>query len=113
MPGERERYDKPDEASEFNVRKRTTGIETRSGRQRPTPPVPVERYQAALARIRDMPRYSTATGQVAPAPSVSAGEALGSWNEIGPNNIGGRTRQLLFEPGNPSVMYVAAVAGGV
>jgi photosystem II stability/assembly factor-like uncharacterized protein len=111
LPDERKAYDKPDEASEFNVRKRTTGIETRSGRQRPAPAIPVERYEAAVARIRTMPRYSTATGTV--SSSATAGDALGAWSEIGPSNIGGRTRQLVFEPGNPSVIYTAAVAGGV
>src|SRR5688500_11862213 len=67
MPQERKAYDKPAEAADFNVRKRTTGIETRSGARRGTPAIPVERYEAALARIRTMPQYSTATGQVAAA----------------------------------------------
>jgi photosystem II stability/assembly factor-like uncharacterized protein len=111
MPGERKAYDKPAEAADFNVRKRVTGIETRAASQRPTPAIPVERYEAALARIRNMPNYSTATGQVS-APG-EPGQTLGTWNEIGPSNIGGRTRQLVFEPGNPNVMYAAAVAGGV
>jgi len=111
MPGEHKAYDKPADAADFNLRKRVTGIETRGGSTRPAPGIPVERYEAALARIRTMPQYSTATGQVLPAGSP--GQALGTWNEIGPSNIGGRTRQLLFEPGNPNVMYASAVAGGV
>ena len=110
LPDERKAYDRPDEASEFNVRKRTTGIETRSGRQSAAPAIPVERYQAALARIRTMPQYSTASGVVS---SAAAGDALDTWSEIGPSNIGGRTRQIVFDPGNPSIMYTAAVAGGV
>jgi hypothetical protein len=32
---------------------------------------------------------------------------------MGPNNQGGRTRQLLIDPSNPSTMYAAAVGGGV
>ena len=111
MPHEKKAYDQPAEAADFNVRKRTTGIDTRSAARRPAPAVPVERYEAALARIRNMPQYSTATGQVAAAGEP--GEALGTWNEIGPSNIGGRTRQLLFDPRNADVMYTAAVAGGV
>jgi photosystem II stability/assembly factor-like uncharacterized protein len=111
MPHEKKAYDKPAEAVDFNIRKRITGIETRSARPRSTPAIPVERYEAALARIRSMPQYSTATGQVSTA--VEAGQALGTWNEIGPSNIGGRTRQLLFDPRNAEVMYTAAVAGGV
>ena len=111
MPGERKAYDKPAEAADFNVRKRVTGIQSRAASQPPAPAIPVERYEAALARIRNMPKYSTATGRVT-APG-DPDPALGTWTEIGPSNIGGRTRQLVFEPGNPDVMYVAAVAGGV
>ena len=111
VPGERKAYDKPGEAADFNLRKRVTGIETRAATTRPAPGIPVERYEAALARIRSMPQYSTVTGQVLAA--ATPGQALGTWSEIGPSNIGGRTRQLLFEPGNPNVLYAAAVAGGV
>jgi photosystem II stability/assembly factor-like uncharacterized protein len=111
MPHERKAYDKPAEAADFNLRKRTTGIETRSAARRAAPAIPVERYEAALARIRSMPRYSTATGAIAAAGDP--GEALGTWSEIGPSNIGGRTRHLLFDPTNADVMYAAAVAGGV
>jgi photosystem II stability/assembly factor-like uncharacterized protein len=110
-PDERKSYDKPAEAADFNVRKRVTGIQSRAATVPPVPAIPVERYQAALARIRSMPQYSTATGQVLPAGTP--GHALGTWTEIGPGNIGGRTRQLVFEPGNPDVMYATAVAGGV
>jgi photosystem II stability/assembly factor-like uncharacterized protein len=111
MPTEQKAYDKPAEAADFNLRKRVTGILSRAATQRPAPAIPVERYEAALARIRNMPQYSTATGQVLPAGTP--GQALGTWREIGPSNIGGRTRQLVFEPGNPNVMYASAVAGGV
>lgn len=111
LPGERKAYDKPAEAADFNLRKRITGIETRAATVRPAPAIPVERYEAALARIRNMPHYSTATGKVIPAGTP--GQALDTWTEIGPSNIGGRTRQLVFEPGNPDVMYASAVAGGV
>jgi photosystem II stability/assembly factor-like uncharacterized protein len=111
MPHEKKAYDKPAEAADFNLRKRTTGIETRAGARQSTPAIPVERYEAALARIRNMPQYSTVTGQISAAGE--AGQALGTWNEIGPSNIGGRTRQLLFDPRNADVMYAAAVAGGV
>ena len=110
-PASRKAHDKPAEAADFNLRKRVTGIETRAATQRQPPAIPVERYEAALARIRSMPHYSTATGKVVDA--VAPGQALGTWTEIGPSNIGGRTRQLVFEPGNPDVMYASAVAGGV
>jgi hypothetical protein len=62
MPHERKAYDKPAEAFDFAVRKRTTGIESRSTAPKGTPAIPVERYEAALARIKNMPQYSTGRG---------------------------------------------------
>ena len=45
--------------------------------------------------------------------SASTSGALGTWQSIGPGNVGGRTRALLIDPINPDVMYAAAVAGGI
>ena len=45
--------------------------------------------------------------------SASTSGALGTWQSIGPGNVGGRTRALLIDPVNPDVMYAAAVAGGI
>jgi hypothetical protein len=36
-----------------------------------------------------------------------------SWDEIGPNNIGGRTRAFLIDKDNPSVCYAGSVSGGL
>ncbi|MBL0175274.1 MAG: T9SS type A sorting domain-containing protein [Ignavibacteria bacterium] len=36
-----------------------------------------------------------------------------NWTEIGPDNIGGRTRGLLIDPSSHSILYAAAVGGGV
>jgi photosystem II stability/assembly factor-like uncharacterized protein len=110
---ERMTYDKPAEAADFAVRKRTTGVLTRRAGARiaapaPAPPMPVERYVAALGRMRRMLSYSTESNRIDRDETV-----LGKWRELGPSNIGGRTRQLLFDPKRPEIMYVAAVAGGV
>ncbi len=117
------RYDQPAEADMFAARKRTTGIETRNGAQTPRafPQLPVQRYLQAAARIDRMPQYSSATNEILPAgPQVmasaagpAAGATLGTWSPLGPGNIGGRTRQIVFNPTNPDIMYTAAVAGGV
>ncbi len=36
-----------------------------------------------------------------------------SWTELGPDNIGGRVRDILINPKNSNIIYVAAVSGGV
>ncbi len=35
------------------------------------------------------------------------------WEELGPNNIGGRTRALLIDPTNPSICYAGSAGGGL
>jgi photosystem II stability/assembly factor-like uncharacterized protein len=35
------------------------------------------------------------------------------WNERGPDNIGGRTRAIIFDKDNPDIMLAAGVGGGV
>jgi len=35
------------------------------------------------------------------------------WEEMGPDNIGGRTRAILFDKDNPDIMYAGAVSGGL
>jgi hypothetical protein len=35
------------------------------------------------------------------------------WEEMGPDNVGGRTRAFLIDPTNPKKMWAGAVAGGI
>ncbi|PKP17272.1 MAG: hypothetical protein CVU05_15825, partial [Bacteroidetes bacterium HGW-Bacteroidetes-21] len=35
------------------------------------------------------------------------------WIEMGPNNVGGRTRAILFDRTNPNIMFAGAVSGGL
>jgi hypothetical protein len=35
------------------------------------------------------------------------------WSEMGPSNVGGRTRAILFDKNDPNVMYAGGVAGGL
>jgi hypothetical protein len=79
-------------------------------------PLDPQLYRAALDAARKTPYYSSRRGAVLSADTVidaAAGEALGTWSPLGPNNQGGRIRQLLIDPTNPSTMYTAAVGGGV
>jgi hypothetical protein len=78
--------------------------------------LPWERYDAARERMRRMQRYATAAGRLMapgePAAEAAAEAAL-SWTELGPGNIGGRTRALVIDPVQPRTMYAAGVSGGV
>lgn len=104
------RYDKPKEALDFYIEQRLPeGLSS----------LPVERYSQAIAQIKDMPHYSFKTLEVIEEyePSLNAPDGqtqqLGDWKELGPGNIGGRTRALVIHPTSPDVMYAAGVAGGV
>ncbi|HEU4837155.1 MAG TPA: Ig-like domain-containing protein [Pyrinomonadaceae bacterium] len=128
-----ERFDQPREALEWYLQKRLPKGEKQ---------LPIERYFQAKEKIKHMKRFSTAKGQSLP-PQANANEAdevvepgegefpgstggggagdgsastsgaLGTWQSLGPGNVGGRTRALLIDPSNPDVMYAAAVAGGI
>src|SRR5215213_856772 len=126
-----ERFDQPREALEYYLQKRLPKGEKQ---------LPVERYFQAKEKIKQMKRFSSAKGKSL-APQADANEteeifgegefpngtggggagdgsastsgALGTWQSLGPGNVGGRTRALLVDPSNADVMYAAAVAGGI
>lgn len=128
-----ERFDQPQEALEYYMQKRLPKGEK---------VLPIERYFQAKEKIKHMKRFSSAKGKNMPAQansndadeildpgdgefpgstggggagdgSASTGGALGTWQSLGPGNVGGRTRALVIDPVNPDVMYAAGVAGGV
>lgn len=35
------------------------------------------------------------------------------WDEVGPDNVGGRTRALCIDPSDPNTIYIGGVAGGL
>ena len=47
------------------------------------------------------------------AKAVEPRAALGSWQRIGPENVGGRTRSLAIDPKNPLTMFAGSVTGGI
>ncbi len=114
------RPDKPQEAVNWFVGKRTGPIITRGPGARAKPaPLDTALYGPALQQARLTPFYESRTRTVISPGSRSAainaapGATLGSWQNMGPTNQGGRTRQLLIDPTNPNTMYAAAVGGGV
>lgn len=70
-----------------------------------------------------MIRHNQITGEVDPADIEQAlmqlkslDKAKGSswdWEEMGPDNLGGRTRAIIFDRNNPAIMYAGAVSGGL
>jgi uncharacterized repeat protein (TIGR01451 family) len=118
------RTDQPDLAIKAYLEERLPKGETR---------LPVERYFEGQEKIKMMQRYSTAEDQILPSQnetgesdtallqrtqgqSLSAGSTggvLGTWQSLGPGNVGGRTRALIIDPVTPNTMYAAGVAGGV
>ena len=127
-----ERFDQPREAIEWYLKKRLP---------RGAKELPVERYFEAKEKIKGMKRFSSARQKHLPSQreaeadpdipgddpefpngtggggagdgSASTSGALGTWQSIGPGNVGGRTRALLVDPVDPNVMYAAGVAGGI
>ncbi len=70
-----------------------------------------------------MLRANPATGEVDPADVERARKlsmnftrskaANLTWDLMGPTNRGGRTRTIIFDRNNPSIMYAGAVSGGL
>lgn len=83
------RFDKPDEAMEHFLEGRTGGA-----------PLDFSLYERAIKHVKDNNLVRT------------VGDVI-SWTAVGPGNIGGRTRSILVDPGNPLRMFAAGIAGGV
>ncbi len=86
-------FDKPAEAALFFAAQRAPFGE----------PVPVERYVAARQWLAQRPAALRGAGP----------GGLQGWQEIGPGNVGGRTRAFAFHPDNPDVIFVGGVTGGI
>ncbi len=119
------RTDQPSEAQQWYVKKRLAKGEKA---------LSFEKYLRAFEKVKQMKRFSTVTNKVLPsyaeAPMLEAdsqkisatanaaaggstGGVLGTWKNLGPGNVGGRTRSLLVDPTNTSIMYAGAVDGGI
>ncbi len=101
-----ERHDQPGEAAEFYRLRRVALGE--SG-------IPVETRLQARENMRQMPRYSSVTKSWYPseASGFETRAINATWSELGPGNVGGRTRSMVIDPTDPNIMYVGAVGGGV
>lgn len=77
-------------------------------------------YDTFWTRLRANPQ----TGKVEEADILAAREELKrmakgnsslnlQWEEMGPNDMGGRTRAILFDRNDPNKMWAASVSGGI
>ncbi|MBZ5497465.1 MAG: hypothetical protein LAP85_13775 [Acidobacteriia bacterium] len=108
-------YDEPDEARQYYLMKRAG--------PNGNPVDLVRAYRKAIDRMERMPRYSTRTGRALVSlyearnskdpRRLAQGNLLSTWEPVGPGNIGGRTRVILVDPGQPETMYAAGVSGGI
>jgi photosystem II stability/assembly factor-like uncharacterized protein len=98
------RADKPGEAQQFFMSQRLPNGATTLDEQH---------YIDALQHASGLSWYSAARGQMLGARSAQQLQQLGTWQNLGPGNVGGRTRVLRFQPGHPNVIFVAGVDGGL
>lgn len=96
-------YDEPDLAARYYAEQRLPEGEDVD---------PTELYERAREHMRRMPRYSARHGAYL-TTSKGTGGLLGSWEFLGPGNIGGRTRALVIHPEKPRIRWAAGVSGGV
>ena len=73
-----------------------------------------EVYAAARAHIAAMPKIhagSATSARTVPDPKFSP--TTSGWINLGPGNLGGRTRSIVVNPQDPSIIYAGSVTGGV
>ncbi len=103
------RGDQPDAAREF----------FRLMRAPANQPVTHDRYEAAMRHAETMRHFSISLGRFVDAPkkalysAASPQAAIGTWQSLGPGNVGGRTNALVIHPTQPNTMYAGAADGGV
>lgn len=98
------RNDQPDAAASYFAAKRSGTDDA------------LARLAAAREAMRRMPRYSTASDaflERAKPRLLASAAVLQPWQQLGPGNIGGRTRVLVIDPTNPQVIYAGGVSGGI
>lgn len=84
---------------------------------------PGGKIAAGMSEYLDALRNNPLTGTVSEAEYMAAVNASmkmqtkrtvdSRWNELGPDNVGGRTRAFLQDKDTPSLMFVGAVSGGL
>ncbi len=82
----------------------------------PSGTINVAAQRAAFAQARALRETASARGTASgsAASESAAGKANAApWIALGPTNIGGRITDIIADPANPDIAYVAAASGGV
>jgi len=101
IPVPDERADSPFEAAEYFRQQR---VPDAGG-------LPIERYLTAQRHAQTMRRYSLRAGRFLDNAATAA--TFGTWESLGPGNVGGRTRGLVIHPANSNIMWLGGATGGV
>lgn len=96
-------HDQPNERQQYYLQKRLP-----AGEKALSP----ARYLPAKAQMATMPQYSSKLGRMLEQNELAT-PIVGAWENLGPGNIGGRTRRLVIHPTTPTTMYAGAVDGGI
>ena len=89
------RYDDPQAAMDFFLQQRLPAGSNL---------LPLETLRAARGQITQRLERKRAAAS-------RAGRALEGWTELGPPNIGGRTRAIVINPDNPDIMFAGSASG--
>ena len=101
-----QRFDEPAAAQEFEALQRSPDVVWRRGAETQVGPIDAQAYVEADADLG-------AAGPARGVPAPPANDYATPWTQLGPGNIGGRTRSLVIHPTTPTTMWAGAVAGGV
>ena len=79
--------------------------------------LPMDPYRQAINDLQQQAVFSTKQGrllnQLEKSASSSSKATVTGWEWLGPGNVGGRTRALVFHPEQNDTMYAAGVSGGI
>ncbi len=76
-------------------------------------PITGEMDYQAMAKAKEEVAQNLAAVAFMKKNNGSVQSATLNWKEIGPSNVGGRTRAILIDKNNPNKIYAGGVAGGL
>lgn len=75
--------------------------------------LPMDPYRPAINQIQNRTTYSSKSNLFLNKQKAAKKSINDQWEWLGPGNVGGRTRALVFHPDDPQIMFAGGVSGGV